>query len=253
MFWLPPVRFSTTTGWFQAPCRPWASARAMVSGDPPGVSGTMIRIGRSGKPCARPSDVNMIRNPVTSQRAMGASSFCCKAAVLFSCAVVPRIGICKLAREDYDGQRPIQRRSETVLTEEELAKLQGAETLFPSPIPVQVSSSDEYMPPPQSAQQKEFEARIKESGASLAKKLGMSRRKFLQTSSGMAAAFVAMNEVYAKGTQPIFAVEKNEATSLDVAQARSDGLKNQFVMDMHTHFLREGTPIRAFVAQREAV
>src|SRR4029453_7529807 len=123
-----------------------------------------MRIGRSGKPCARPSDVNMIRNPVTSQRAMGASSVCCKAAVLFPCAVVPRIGICKLAREDYDGQRPIQRRSETVLTEEELVKRQGAETLFPSPIPVQFVSSDEYMPAPQTAQQKEFEARIKDLG-----------------------------------------------------------------------------------------
>src|SRR5262245_37555648 len=140
-----------------------------------------------------------------------------------------------------------------MLTEEELAKLEGAETLFRSPIPTQFVSSDEFMPAPQTAQQKEFEQRIKESGASLAKKLGMSRRKFLQTSSGMAAAFVAMNEVHAKGGQPIYAVEKNEATSLDVAQARSDGLKNQFVMDMHTHFLREGTPIRAFVAQREAV
>ena len=46
---------------------------------------------------------------------------------------------------------------------------------------------------------------------------------------------------------------KGESTNLEVAQARADDLKNQFVMDMHTHFLREGTPIRAFVAQREAV
>src|SRR5262245_53848425 len=140
-----------------------------------------------------------------------------------------------------------------MLTEEELAKLEGAETLFRSPIPTQFVSSDEFMPAPQTAQQKEFEQRIKESGAALAKKLGMSRRKFLQTSSGMAAAFVAMNEVHAKGSEPIYKIEKNEHRDLDVAQARSDSLKGQFVMDMHTHFLREGTPIRAFVAQREAV
>jgi len=140
-----------------------------------------------------------------------------------------------------------------MLTPEELEKLSGAESLFPSPIPVQVSSSDEYMPPPQSAQQKEFEARIKSLGADLAKKHNMTRRNFFKTSGGMAAAFVAMNEVYAKGTQPIFEVQKNEATNLDVAQARSEALKGQFIMDMHTHFLREGTPIRAFVAQREAV
>src|SRR5687768_12717213 len=68
MFWLPPVRFSTTAGWLQAPCRPWAMARAMVSGEPPGVSGTMILTGRSGNACASASELNRIRNPDTSQR-----------------------------------------------------------------------------------------------------------------------------------------------------------------------------------------
>jgi hypothetical protein len=52
MFWLPPGRFSTTTGCGHTPCSPWAMARAMVSGEPPGVSGTMIRTGRSGYACA---------------------------------------------------------------------------------------------------------------------------------------------------------------------------------------------------------
>jgi predicted TIM-barrel fold metal-dependent hydrolase len=140
-----------------------------------------------------------------------------------------------------------------MLTPEELAKLEGAETLFPSPIPVQFVSSDEYMAQPQTAQQKEFEVRIKQMGTDLAKKHNMTRRSFLKTSGGMAAAFVAMNEVHAKGSEPIYKIEKNEHRDLDVAQARSDSLKNQFIMDMHTHFLREGTPIRSFVAQREAV
>jgi hypothetical protein len=140
-----------------------------------------------------------------------------------------------------------------MLTPEELAKLQGAETLFPSPIPVQFVSSDEFMPAPQTAQQKEFEARIKETGAQLAKKHGMTRRNFFKTAGGMAAAFAAMNEVYAKNSQPVYEVLKGETTNLEVAQQRTDALKNQFVMDMHTHFLREGTPITAFVAQRTAV
>src|SRR5262245_214057 len=139
------------------------------------------------------------------------------------------------------------------LSDEELSQLTGAESLFPSPIPVQFVSSDEFMPGKQTPQQREFEARVKQIGAKLAKHHGMSRRKFFKTSAGMAAAFVAMNETYAKGGPPIYAVEKGEATDLQLAQARSDSLKNQFVMDMHTHFLREGTPIRAFVAQREAV
>ncbi len=140
-----------------------------------------------------------------------------------------------------------------MLTPEELERLSPAESLFPSPIPVQFVSSDEFMPAPQTAQQKEFEARIKESGTELAKKHSMTRRKFFKTAGGMAAAFAAMNEVYAKNSQPVYDVLKDETTNLDVAQARADGLKNQFVMDMHTHYLREGTPVRAFVAQREAV
>jgi predicted TIM-barrel fold metal-dependent hydrolase len=139
------------------------------------------------------------------------------------------------------------------LSPEELAKLSDGEALFPSPIPVQFVSSDEYMPGPQSPQQKEFEARIKEMGAKLAKKHGMTRRKFFKTAGGMAAAFAAMNEVHAKNSHPLYEVDRNEATDLDVAQARADGLKNQFVMDMHTHFLREGTPIKNFIVQREAV
>src|SRR2546426_1109016 len=56
MFWLPPGRFSTTTGCGQTFCSPAAIERAMVSGEPPGVSGTMIRIARSGKPCAAAID-----------------------------------------------------------------------------------------------------------------------------------------------------------------------------------------------------
>jgi hypothetical protein len=77
-------------------------------------------------------------------------------------------------------------------------------------------------------QQKEFEARIKDLGAQLAKRHGMTRRKFFKTAGGMAAAFAAMNEVHAKGGEPIYHIEKSEYTNLDVAP-------------------------KAFVAQREAV
>ena len=139
------------------------------------------------------------------------------------------------------------------LTPEELEKLTGAESLFPSPIPVQSLSSDEFMPGPQTPQQREFEGRVKDIGARLAKKNGMSRRRFFKTAGGMAAAFVAMNETYAKTSAPIYEVLKGEASNLELAQARADSLKDQFVMDMHTHYLRDGTPIRSFVAQREAV
>src|SRR5882724_1715310 len=53
MFWLPPVLFSTTNGWLHMAWRFCASVRAIVSGDPPGGSGTTMRTARSGYPWAR--------------------------------------------------------------------------------------------------------------------------------------------------------------------------------------------------------
>ncbi len=135
------------------------------------------------------------------------------------------------------------------LSDEELSKLTRAESLFPSPIPVQFVSSDEFMPGVQTPKQREFETRVKEMGSKLAKRHGMSRRKFFKTSAGMAAAFVAMNDTYGQ----IYEVARGEATNPELAQARTDSLKDQFVMDMHTHFLRDDTKIMTFVRQREAV
>jgi len=54
------------------------------------------------------------------------------------------------------------------LTPEERKQLRVAEAaLFPSPIPVQSVSSNEFMPPPQTARQRKIEARVKELGADL--------------------------------------------------------------------------------------
>ena len=84
-----------------------------------------------------------------------------------------------------------------LLDPQELERLLPAEThSYASPIPTQSVSSDEFMPRPQTATQKRLEARIKDLGGELARRQGMSRRRFFQTAAGMAAAFVAMNEVY---------------------------------------------------------
>src|SRR5258708_13385154 len=85
----------------------------------------------------------------------------------------------------------------SMLSPEELARLASAESLFPSPIPVQSVSSDEFMPAGQTARQAQFEARVKESGARMARRLGISRRRFFQCAPGMAASFLAMNDTYA--------------------------------------------------------
>ena len=60
----------------------------------------------------------------------------------------------------------------SMLSTNELEKLSAAESLFPSPIPVQSVSSDEFMPGLQTKKQREFETRVKEMGARMAKRLG---------------------------------------------------------------------------------
>ena len=78
------------------------------------------------------------------------------------------------------------------LTDEQLRELLPAETSsFPSPVPTQIVSSDEYMPVPQTARQREVEARLKEMSDRLARQQGLSRRRFFQTAAGMAASLCA--------------------------------------------------------------
>lgn len=136
------------------------------------------------------------------------------------------------------------------LSDKELAELTPSE-LVPhnTPVPTQIVSSDEFYPDPQNEKQREVEARVLAMADDLGKKQGLDRRRFFHTAAGMAASFVAMNEVYG----PIFDVTKAEAATPAMAQERANGLKDQFVMDMHTHFLRDDTRIMNFVAMRNAV
>jgi predicted TIM-barrel fold metal-dependent hydrolase len=136
------------------------------------------------------------------------------------------------------------------LTDEELAALVPSElVMHHTPIPTQVVSSDEFYPDPQNRQQKEVEARLLSIADEIGQKQGMDRRRFFQTAAGMAASFVVMNQVYG----PLFAATLDEAATPGMAQARADELKNQFIMDMHTHFLRDDTRLTGFVDMRTAV
>jgi predicted TIM-barrel fold metal-dependent hydrolase len=137
-----------------------------------------------------------------------------------------------------------------LLSDRELASLLPAEThAFAGPIPTQCVSSDEFMPVAQTPRQRRVEVLLKELGGALATRHGMTRRRFLATASGMAAAFLAMNEVYGA----LYEVSAAEAQTPDVAKERADDLSRQFIMDCHTHFLRDDTRIMGFVRQREAV
>jgi hypothetical protein len=118
-----------------------------------------------------------------------------------------------------------------------------------TPIPTQIVSSDEFYPDPQNERQREVEARLLAMADELGGKQGLNRRKFFQTAAGMAASFVAMNEVYG----PLFDVTKAEAATPAMAEERAAALKDQFIMDMHTHFLRDDTRITTFLDMRKAV
>src|SRR5262249_33224907 len=132
---------------------------------------------------------------------------------------------------------------------ERASVLQADTYAYRSPIPTQHVSSDEFMPSPQTRDQQRVEARIKELGGELGRRQGLSRRRFLATASGMAAAFVAMNEVYG----PLYRVTAAEAADRQMAAERAKSLQDQFVMDCHTHFLRDDTRITGFVLQRPAI
>ena len=136
------------------------------------------------------------------------------------------------------------------LTDEMISGLAPAETsAFPSPVPTQIVSSDEFAPVPQSPRQKEVEARLTDMSDRIATRLGVSRRRFFQTASGMAASFVAINQVFGN----IFDVSEAEAATPDMANARASKLSKQMIIDGHTHFLRDDTRLMGFVAGRAAV
>jgi predicted TIM-barrel fold metal-dependent hydrolase len=123
------------------------------------------------------------------------------------------------------------------LSEREQRLIAGAEGLeFDSPIPTQIVSNGEYLPPAQSTKQKAVEDRIKELAEENAKFLGMDRRAFLKTSCGMATAFIAMNEIYGGG---VFQVDPAEARDPEMALERAAAVEGQFIFDDQTHFLRD--------------
>ena len=105
------------------------------------------------------------------------------------------------------------------LTDEELAALMPSELCqYQTPIPTQIVSSDEFYPDPQNERQREVEARLLAMADDLGGKQGLDRRRFFQTAAGMAASFVAMNEVYGA----LFDVTRAEAATPAMADERAN-------------------------------
>jgi hypothetical protein len=95
-------------------------------------------------------------------------------------------------------------------------------------------SNGEYMPHPQTDDQKHVEYRVKELADEAAKRLGTTRRKFLMGTGGLAASFLAMNEVYGKKLFNVRPVEMYETA----AYAENGVPQDVFVFDDQTHIVR---------------
>ncbi|HVQ76184.1 MAG TPA: amidohydrolase family protein [Candidatus Binatia bacterium] len=122
------------------------------------------------------------------------------------------------------------------LSDEEFKRTAPAETAsFRGPVPTQIVSNGEFNPLPQTREQRRVEQRVKDLAGSLAPRHGVGRRAFLASSAGLAAAFLAMNDVFG----PLFEVTRAEAATPGVADQRAQALAGQFIVDAQTHFVRD--------------
>ncbi len=148
---------------------------------------------------------------------------------------------------------PDSREADSWFSDEQLEKLTPADSVddgLNTPIPTQMVSNGEYMPEPQTEQQKRVELRLKELADAAAKKLGISRRSFLSSSGGMAASFIAMNDVFGR----FFKVDKEEMYEPEAFAANSTP-RDLFVLDDQLHIIRSsqgghGSSLRDIAAGR---
>src|SRR6266704_2326363 len=133
---------------------------------------------------------------------------------------------------------PGSREEDAWLSDAQLERCAPAETEpFQGPVPTRMISNGEYMPFPQTAKQRQVEFRVKELADKASKKLGMTRRQFLESTGGLAASFLAMNEVYGNTFFKVDAVEMFEKAAF----AENATPHNLFVFDDQTHIVRSST------------
>jgi uncharacterized protein len=101
------------------------------------------------------------------------------------------------------------------------------------PIPTQVVSNEEFIPPAQTIKQKAVEDELLRTGAHNAKKLGIDRRQFFRTTCGMAAAFAALNTIFGR----FFTVD---AAELFEPAAVAANKIDYFIFDVQTHHVAVG-------------
>src|SRR6266480_4516539 len=133
---------------------------------------------------------------------------------------------------------PGSREEDAWLSDAQLERCAPAETEpFQGPVPTRMISNGEYMPFPQTAKQRQVEFRVKELADKASKKLAMTRRQFLESTGGLAASFLAMNEVYGNTFFKVDEVEMFEKGAF----AENATPRNLFVFDDQTHIVRSST------------
>jgi hypothetical protein len=126
-----------------------------------------------------------------------------------------------------------------MLDDEQVAQCERADIAEPlqAPIPTRMISNGEYMPAPQTEQQKRVEARVEALADEASTRLGISRRQFLHSSGGMAATLLAMNEVFGRFFN-VSLIEMFEPAAYAAAAPPQD----LFVFDDQLHFVRGSKP-----------
>ena len=133
---------------------------------------------------------------------------------------------------------PEHREDDTWFSPDQQAKLSLADQadLLHAPVPTQMVSNGEYLPIAQTLKQKRVERRMLDLADDAAKRQNLSRRSFFKTSGGLAAGFLAMNQVFGQ----FFDVHPDELF-LSKAHAAEAGLgppKDLFVFDDQLHIIR---------------
>ena len=122
------------------------------------------------------------------------------------------------------------------LSDEQLRHLQrGFEKKVECPVPTQVVSSGECLPPKQTRQQAQVESLIHEKAERFAHRQCIDPHPYLRSPSGMAVAFLAMNQVFGE----VYDVDVVEAEDRQAAVERHEETKGQFIFDVHTHHVRD--------------
>ena len=102
---------------------------------------------------------------------------------------------------------------------------------FPTPIPTQIVSNEEFFPIDQTAEQARVEHVAGELVEQAASRQGVTRREFIRTTGGMAAALLAMNSVFGR----FFTIGDIELFET-AAFAEQQG-NPYFIFDVQTHYV----------------